>query len=68
MQHIYIAIPKLSQTTRLTQTDKPPENIKPQQITNVVPSNIDSPTEKSWDSWFDEPGVTDDFMCDREQP
>ena len=24
--------------------------------------------ENNWDSWFDGPGVTSDFMCQRDQP
>ena len=26
------------------------------------------PSGEGWDSWFDEEGVTDDFMASREQP
>jgi antitoxin VapB len=37
------------------------------EIIVVGNSRIISPAGESWDLWFDAPGVSDDFMAEREQ-
>lgn len=37
-------------------------------IVAIGRTRIISPTDEAWDSWFDDEGVTADFMTCREQP
>lgn len=45
-----------------------PEDVKRVDIVAVGRARIITPAGESWDSWFDGPGVTADFMSEREQP
>jgi antitoxin VapB len=45
-----------------------PEHVKRVEIIAVGHTRIITPAGESWDSWFDGPGVTADFMAEREQP
>jgi antitoxin VapB len=42
--------------------------VKRVEIIAVGHTRIITPAGESWDSWFDGPGVTADFMAEREQP
>ena len=45
-----------------------PESVKRVDIIPVGRGRLIVPAGEGWDSWFDEEGVTDDFMSSREQP
>ena len=57
-----------SQAVRLPKAVAFPEGVKEVEIVVVGNSRIVTPINQSWDSWFDSPSVSDDFMTDREQP
>ena len=57
-----------SQAVRLSKAVAFPEGVKDVEIVVVGNSRVITPVNKTWDSWFDTPCVTDDFMVDREQP
>jgi len=57
-----------SQAVRLPKDIAFPESVKNVEIIAVGNKRIISPAGKSWDDWFDAPGVSDDFMTDRLQP
>ena len=57
-----------SQAVRLPKSVALPENIKEVAITAIGNTRIITPAGKSWDEWFAEPGVTEDFMEIRDQP
>ena len=42
----------------------------PASVTKVDMDNtrLNTSAGESWDEWFDGPGVSDDFMSEREQP
>lgn len=57
-----------SQAVRLPKEVALPEAIKKVEITKIGSSRLISPEGESWDSWFDGPDVSEDFMRDRDQP
>lgn len=57
-----------SQAVRLPKAVAFPESIKEVEITAVGNRRIITPAGQSWDDWFDAPGVSSDFMTDRQQP
>jgi antitoxin VapB len=57
-----------SQAVRLPKAVALPEHVKRVEIIAVGHTRIITPAGESWDSWFDGPGVTADFMAEREQP
>lgn len=57
-----------SQAVRLPKAIAFPESVENVKITAVGDKRIISPVGKSWDDWFDAPGVSSDFMDDRLQP
>ena len=57
-----------SQAVRLPKAVAFPESIKEVEITAVGNRRIITPAGQSWDDWFDAPGVSKDFMTDRQQP
>jgi len=57
-----------TQAVRLPKAVAFPESIKKVAIVAVGNTRIITPAGESWDDWFDGPGVSDDFMNDREQP
>lgn len=56
-----------SQAVRLPKSVALEENIKQVVITAIGKCRIIAPVDQSWDDWFDGEGVTDDFMCERQQ-
>ena len=56
-----------SQAVRLPKAVAFSEDITEVEIVIVGNSRIITPANQSWDSWFDGPSVTDEFMTDREQ-
>jgi antitoxin VapB len=57
-----------SQAIRLPKEVALPEAVKKVEITKLGTSRLISPAGESWDSWFDGPNVSEDFMRDRDQP
>lgn len=57
-----------SQAVRLPKALALPENVKHVEVTAIGQIRIITPVDATWDSWFDDPGVSADFMQEREQP
>ena len=57
-----------SQAVRLPKPVALPDTIVEVEIVAVGNTRIISPAGRSWDDWFDSPGVSSDFMTTREQP
>jgi len=45
-----------------------PEEVKDVDVVAIGNTRLITPAGQSWDQWFDNPGVSDDFMMLREQP
>ena len=56
-----------SQAVRLPKPVALPEEIKEVRITVIGNSRLISPVDQSWDVWFEEAGVSEDFMVERDQ-
>ena len=56
------------QVVRLPNTVAFPENVEVVEIIVVGNTRVITPINKSWDSWFENPSVTEEIMPDREQP
>ncbi len=57
-----------SQAVRLPKAVELPESISVVDIVAIGNTRIITPAGSSWDTWFDEQGVSSDFMESREQP
>jgi antitoxin VapB len=57
-----------SQAIRLPKDVALPESVKRVDIIPLGRARLIVPAGESWESWFDEEGVSDDFMAAREQP
>lgn len=57
-----------TQAVRLPKPVALPDSIKKVEIIAIGNTRIITPAGTSWDHWFDGPGVSDDFMLDRDQP
>ena len=57
-----------TQAVRLPKSVAFPESIKRVDIVAIGNTRIITPVGESWDQWFNEPGVSEDFMAEREQP
>jgi len=57
-----------SQAVRLPKAIAFPESIQDVEIVAIGNTRIISPVGQSWDDWFNAPGVSTDFMVDRQQP
>ncbi len=57
-----------SQAVRLPKPVAMPENIKKVDIISLGRARLITPAGEAWDTWFDGDSVSDDFMCEREQP
>ena len=56
-----------SQAVRLPKPAALPDTIVEVEIVAVGNTRIITPAGRSWDEWFDSPGVSSDFMTTREQ-
>jgi len=52
----------------LTESAAFPEFVEEVSVVAIGNTRIITPVDESWDNWFDNPLVTDDFMSDRLQP
>ena len=57
-----------SQAVRLPKEVALPESVKRVDIIPVGRGRLIVPAGEGWDSWFDEPSVSEDFMITRDQP
>ena len=57
-----------SQAVRLPKAVELPDSVSVVDIVAIGNTRIITPAGESWDTWFDGPGVSDDFMALREQP
>ncbi|HHA1672041.1 TPA: type II toxin-antitoxin system VapB family antitoxin [Enterobacter roggenkampii] len=57
-----------TQAVRLPKALALPDNVKHVEIVAVGRTRIITPVGESWDNWFDEEGVSPDFMAERSQP
>ena len=57
-----------SQAVRLPKAVELPEDVKQVDVVAIGRTRIITPAGEAWDSWFDGPGVTADFMVERGQP
>jgi len=57
-----------SQAVRLPKPVALPDTVKEVQIISLGNARLIVPYGDAWSSWFEEEGVSDDFMQDREQP
>jgi antitoxin VapB len=57
-----------SQAVRLPKPVALPDTVKEVQIISLGNARLIVPYGDAWNSWFDDEGVSDDFMQDREQP
>ena len=57
-----------SQAIRLPKAVAFPDNVKRVDVVVLGKTRIITPAGSTWESWFDDPGVTADFMLEREEP
>ena len=57
-----------TQAVRLPKPVALPDNVKEVSIIAIGNTRLITPVDHSWDVWFDEDNVTDDFMLERDQP
>jgi antitoxin VapB len=57
-----------SQAVRLPKAVALPESVTEVEITKIGRKRIIVPAGESWEDWFDSPGVSSDFMTERQQP
>ena len=57
-----------SQAVRLPKAVELPSSVHKVTVVAVGNTRIITPVHDSWDDWFDNPMISDDFMSDREQP
>lgn len=57
-----------SQAVRLPKAVALPEDVKRVDVVALGRTRIIAPEGEIWDSWFDGPSVTADFMAERDQP
>jgi len=57
-----------SQAVRLPKPVALPDSVKKVDIVKVGRARVITPAGESWDVWFDQDVVSDDFMPERDQP
>ncbi|GAB6042950.1 type II toxin-antitoxin system VapB family antitoxin [Endothiovibrio diazotrophicus] len=57
-----------SQAVRLPKAVAFPEGISKVDVVKLGQARLITPAGTRWDSFFDGPGVSDDFMIERDQP
>jgi len=57
-----------SQAVRLPKPVALPESVRQVEVTKLGRSRLISPVDQSWDTFFDGPSVSDDFMVERRYP
>ena len=57
-----------SQAVRLPKNVAFPDSVKKVEVIVLGNARLLAPAGEAWDSWFDGPGVSKDFMAERGQP
>ena len=57
-----------SQAVRLPKSVAFPDSVKKVEVIVLGNARLLAPAGEAWDSWFDGPGVSEDFMAERGQP
>ena len=57
-----------SQAIRIPKKIAFPNHVETVRVVRLGNSIILTPTNESWNSWFEGPGVSEDYMTHREQP
>lgn len=57
-----------TQAVRIPKALELPEGVTTVEIIDLGRARLIVPAGETWDSFFDGPGVTEDFMASREQP
>ncbi len=57
-----------SQAVRLPKAVALPPSVKHVEIVKLGQARLITPSDAVWDTFFDSPAVTDDFMAERGQP
>ncbi len=57
-----------SQAVRLPKSVAFPDNVRKVDVIVLGNARLLSPAGEAWTTWFDSPGVSEDFMVEREQP
>ncbi|SHF85160.1 antitoxin VapB [Modicisalibacter ilicicola DSM 19980] len=57
-----------SQAVRLPKAVAFPDEVKRVDVIVIGRTRLITPAGDAWDSWFDEEGVTADFLTERDQP
>ena len=57
-----------SQAVRLPKAVAFSDAVRKVDIVVVGRTRLLSPAGEAWDTWFDSPGASDDFMVERDQP
>ncbi|RPH93326.1 MAG: antitoxin [Lysobacterales bacterium] len=68
MERVSLFKSNQSQALRLPKAVAYPESVKHVDIVAIGRARLIAPAGESWDSWFDDVGVSDDFMERRDQP
>lgn len=68
MEHSTVFKSNQNQAVRLPKPVALPESVKKVAIVKLGRARLIVPAGEAWDSWFDGPGVSEDFMNQREQP
>ena len=68
MERSTVFITNKSQAIRLPKPVALPSSVKKVDIVKIGNARLITPAGESWDTWFDSPGVSEDFMSEREQP
>lgn len=68
MEHGSVFKSNRSQAVRLPKAMAWPEDVKRVDIVAVGRSRLIAPAGELWDSWFEQDGVSADYMEGREQP
>jgi antitoxin VapB len=57
-----------TQAVRLPTSVRLPDHVKKVDVVALGRARLIVPAGEAWDSWFDDEGVTPDFMSERDQP
>jgi antitoxin VapB len=68
MEQGAIFLSNRSQAIRLPKAVALPEDVKRVDVVAIGRVRIITPVGEAWDSWFDGPGPSADFMAERDQP
>jgi antitoxin VapB len=56
------------QSIQLPKSVELPAAVQSVEVIRLGPGQLLVTEETGWDSWFDAPGVTEDFLMERQQP